>query len=145
MPLVVPDEGERRLLEIIVGKSTLAGTPPVDANARQLKLRLYVNQVNLSEPDESFTTSIFTEASASGYAAITLEGSNWTANTQSGVSAIVYDSNVTFTFNVGQDVYGYYVTNNSNQILWAEEFPGAPFALPSTGGEISIRPQVQLN
>jgi hypothetical protein len=135
MPLVVPDEGERRLLEIIVGKSTLA--------AGELILHLYVNQVDLS--NESFTVSSFTEASASGYSAITLEGANWTADTQAGVSAIVYDSNVTFTFNVGQDVYGYYVTNNSNQILWAEEFPGAPFALPSTGGEISIRPQVQLN
>lgn len=144
MPLAVPNTGEVRLLEIIVGKSTLAGTPPASPGD-ELILHLYVNQVNLA--DETFTADSFTEASASGYSSATLTGSNWTASTDAGtgVSTAVYSSNITFTFSVGEDVYGYYVTNNAGQILWAEEFPSAPFALPSTGGEISIKPQVQLS
>lgn len=133
MTLVVPDEGERRLLEYIVNK----------AAPTNLVLRLYINSVDLST--ESFTTSSFTEANASGYAAVTLTGANWTVSTSSGVSTAVYNTSINFSFNVGQSVYGYYVTNTSGQIMWAEQFPGAPFSLPSGGGEISVRPQVQLN
>jgi hypothetical protein len=134
MALVVPNEGERRLLEYIVNK-----TPTTN-----LVLHLYVNSVNLSL--ENFTASSFTEATAGGYASATLAGSNWTASTAgSGVSSAVYNSSITFTFSTGQSVYGYYVTDTSGQILWAEEFSGAPFNLPVGGGEISVRPQVQLN
>jgi hypothetical protein len=142
MPLIVPDEGERRLLEYLVGK-----TAPGN-----LVLHLYTNSVDLST--ETFTASSFTEAasvntssssSATGYQAVTLQGSNWTSSTIAGVSAAVYNTSITFTFSNAQSIYGYYVTDTSNRILWAEEFPGAPFTLPSTGGEISIRPQVQLN
>lgn len=133
MTLVVPDEGERRLLEYIVNKST----------PTNLVLRLYINSVDLS--GESFTASSFQEANASGYLPVTLTGSNWTVSTAAGVSSAVYDTSVTFSFNVGQGVYGYYVTNTSGGILWAEQFPGAPFNLPAGGGEISVRPRVQLN
>lgn len=133
MALVVPNSGEVKLLEYIVNK-----TSPTN-----LVLHLYVNQVDLST--EAFSTGSFTEASESGYAAVTLTGSNWTASTTTGVSTAVYDTGITFSFTVGQDVYGYYVTNTANSIMWAEEFPGAPFSLPSGGGEIAVRPQVQLN
>ena len=131
--MVVPDEGERRLLEYIVNK-----TAPTN-----LVLHLYINSVSLS--GETFTASSFTEANASGYASETLVGSNWTVATDGGVTTAVYNTTITFMFDVGQSVYGYYVTNTSGGILWAEEFPGAPFNLPAGGGEISVRPQVQLN
>lgn len=133
MPLVVPDTAEVRLLEYIVNK-----TSPTN-----LVLHLYTNTVDLST--DAFSTGSFTEASASGYAPVTLTGSNWTASTSVGISSAVYNTGITFNFTVGVDVRGYYVTNTSNNILWAEEFPGAPFTLPSTGGDIAIRPQVQLN
>lgn len=133
MTLVVPDEGERRLLEYIVNKSS----------PTNLVLHLYVNSVDLST--ETFTASSFTEASASGYAAVTLTGANWTVATATGVSTAVYNTSVTFTFGAGQSVYGYYVTTTGGQIVWAEQFPGAPFNLPVGGGEISVRPQLQLN
>lgn len=133
MALVVPNSGEVKLLEYIVNK-----TAPTN-----LVLHLYVNDVDLST--ETFSTGSFTEASETGYASVTLTGSNWTASTSSGISSAVYNTGITFSFTVGQDVYGYYVTNTSNSILWAEEFPGAPFSLPSGGGEIAVRPQVQLN
>lgn len=133
MPLVVPDEGERRLLGYIVNKSA-----PTD-----LVLRLYTNSIDLST--ETWNAASLTEATGAGYSSATLTGSNWTVSTTAGVTAAVYNTTVTFTFSVGQNVQGYYVTDTSGNILWAEEFPGAPFSLPSTGGDITIRPQVQLN
>lgn len=133
MPLVVPDEGERRLLEYIVNK-----TAPTN-----LVLHLYKNIVDLAT--EAFTASSFIESTAAGYAAVTLTGSNWTASTSAGITAAVYSTAITFAFTAGDSIRGYYVTDTSNNILWAEEFPGAPFTLPSSGGEIAVRPQVQLN
>ena len=133
MPLVVPDTAEVRLLEYIVNKSS----------PTNLVLHLYTNDVDLST--ESFNTGSFTEVSASGYAPVTLTGANWSASTNTGISSAAYATGITFSFTVGVDVQGYYVTNASNQIMWAEEFPGAPFTLPSTGGDIAVRPQVQLN
>lgn len=133
MPLVVPNTAEVRLLEYIVNKSS----------PTNIVLHLYTNSLDLST--ETFTTGNFTEVTASGYAPVTLTGSNWTASTSLGISSAIYNTGITFSFTVGVDVQGYYVTNTSNQILWAEEFPGAPFTLPSTGGDIAIRPQIQLN
>lgn len=133
MTLVVPDEGERRLLEYIVNK----------ASPTNVVIHLYVNSVDLST--ETFTASSFTEATASGYSSVTLNGASWTVSTVAGVSTAVYDDTITFSFTAGQSVYGYYMTNTSGAILWAEQFPGAPFNLPVTGGDISVRPQVQLN
>jgi hypothetical protein len=133
MALVVPDSGERRLLEYIVNK-----TSPTD-----LVLHLYTNSVNLSS--ETFTSGSFTEATASGYSSVVLTGAGWAAATSSGISSALYDNGITFSFSVGQDIMGYYVTDVSNNILWAEEFPGAPFQLPVGGGDIAVRPQVQLN
>lgn len=133
MPLVVPNEGERRLLSYIVNK----------AAPTNLVLHLYTNSIDLS--GENWAAGNLNEANGAGYAAVTLAGSTWTISTTAGVTAAVYDSTVAFTFSVAQNVQGYYVTDTSGNILWAEEFPGAPFSLPSTGGEITIRPQVQLN
>jgi hypothetical protein len=133
MSLVVPDLGEVRLLNYIVNK----------VSPTNLVLHLYTNSVTLST--ETFSTGSFTEATATGYSAVTLTGAGWNATTTAGVSASLYDNGITFSFSVGQDVQGYYVTDTSNNILWAEEFPGAPFQLPVGGGDIAVRPQVQLN
>jgi hypothetical protein len=134
MALVVPDQGEVKLLEYIVNKSA-----PSD-----LVLHLYVDDVDLSVED--FTVSSFTESTAAGYASANLVGANWDVSTTEGITAAVYDTSIAFSFTEGDSVYGYYVTNSSSTlVLWAERFPGAPFNLPSGGGEISVRPQLQLN
>jgi hypothetical protein len=141
MSLIVPNAGEKRLLEYIVNK-----TAPTN-----MILHLYTNVVDLSTQtftaagDQAGQAGSFTEANAAGYAAVTLSGANWTASTTAGVSSAIYNTSVSFGFTAGQNIQGYYVTDSLNRILWAEEFPGAPFSLPTTGGEISIRPQVQLN
>ena len=140
MPIVVPDAGERRLLEYIVNKTPVTN----------IILHLYSNDVDLTT--EAFTYGSFTKATgAVGSSdpnvppAVPLLGANWTSGTTGGISSAVYSSSITFTFSAAASIQGYLVTDTSNNILWAEEFPGAPFSLPSAGGEISIRPQVQLN
>ena len=141
MPLVLPDSAEVRLLEILVNK----------VSPTNLVLHLYTNDPDLSQEDftapgdDPLEPGSFTEATAAGYASVTLTGSNWSATTSMGISSASYSSAITFTFTEGVDVYGYYVTNTADKIMWAERFPGAPFTLPSTGGEIAIRPQLQLN
>lgn len=133
MPLVVPDVGERRMLECIVAR----------AAPSELAIRLYVNDVDLS--DEGFSATDFTEASAAGYVAVALPGVNWVVQTTSGISAATYATGVPFNFAVGADVYGYYIADAAGTVMWAEEFPAAPFRVPTGGGQIVVRPQVRLN
>lgn len=133
MSLVVPNDGEVRLLRYLVNQ----------ISPTNLVLHLYTNSVSMI--DETFTSASFTEATQDGYASVTLVGANWTVSTTSGISAAVYDSTVSFSFNENADVYGYYITDTSGNILWAEEFNDAPFSLPLTGGAIGVRPQIQLH
>ena len=59
-----------------------------------------------------------------------------------GVTFSMTDATMT---GIGSDVYGYYVTNIAGNILWIEEFSGAPFSLPiGSGGDIAIIPQITL-
>ena len=139
MPILVPNVGERRLLQYIIGNAT----------PTNLQLRLYAFPVSQSTPAETDDFSTYTEPTATGYAVATLSPNSWAVSTDgSGTSSALYNNGITFTFGTAasvQNVYGYYVTDNSNNLLWAERFPGAPFALPTSGGEIAIRPQVQLS
>ena len=132
MPLVAPDEGEILLLQYIVNMT--AATDPV--------LHLY-NNTDLTV-DEAVTIGDITEASATGYAAITLTGGSWTTTQSVGVTTAEY-SEQTFAFTTGASLYGYYVTDTSNNLLWLEEFSGAPFTLPSGGGTIAITSNITLD
>ena len=135
MALLVPNVGEVRLLRYIIG----------NASPTSLQLHLYTNN---RTPDEADTEASYTTAVAIGYGVATLSPSSWSVGTDSGTSSALYNSGITFTFGTAastQNVFGYYVSDNLGNLLWSERFPGAPFALPSSGGEIAIRPQVQLS
>jgi|SaaInlV_100m_DNA_2_1039680.scaffolds.fasta_scaffold09860_6 hypothetical protein len=132
MPLVAPDEGEILLLQYIVNMTP--ATDPV--------LHLY-NNTDLTITD-SVTIADITEASAAGYAAITLTGGSWTTVQSGGVTTAEY-SEQTFAFTTGASLYGYYVTDTSDNLLWLEEFSGAPFTLPSGGGTIAITSKITLD
>jgi hypothetical protein len=129
---------EIKLLEYLVNR----------ASATNLVLHLYKNNIDPEDGSHgisgrNFSTGTFVEASV---AATTLAGSNWTTTqTSSGVTAAEYVSGITFSFSSGESVYGYYVTDTTNNILWAERFSGAPFQLPSAGGDIAIRPKLGLS
>lgn len=151
MALVVPNAGEVKLLEYLVNAAT-----PDD-----LVIHLYAAAVASSPIDlsvEDFVVGDFSSyvPANSGYQANTLTSTiggvaQWVVTTDSGtgVSSAAYTSGVTFTFSAtttASTVWGYYVTNNDGTTcLWAEEFSGAPFILPAGGGQIAIKPQIQLD
>ncbi len=133
MTLVVPDRmGEILLLQYIVGM----------VNADNPVLHLYANDVT---PSDSTLLADLTEVSGStGYTPITLLSNQWTTVQSSGITTAVY-SEQTFSFTTGVTTYGYYVTNQSNALLWLERFNGAPLDIPDGGGTIGITNKLTLN
>jgi hypothetical protein len=133
MALVCPDVwGEILLLQYIVGM----------VNADNPVLHLYANDIT---PSDSTVKGDLTEvATGTGYRAITLLSSNWTTVQAAGVTTAVY-SEQTFTFATDATAYGYYVTDQSNKLLWLERFSGAPFDIPDGGGTISVTTKLTLS
>ena len=133
MALVCPDQkGEILLLQYIVGK-TLADNPV---------LHLYSN--NLTPSDSTQIGNLTEVNTTTGYTAITLVSSMWTTTQSGGVTTAVY-SEQTFVFTTDATSYGYYVTDESNNLLWLERFSGAPFEIPDGGGTISITTKLTLS
>jgi len=123
--LLVPDEGEVNLLSHSLNKIASA----------DVKLRIFTNNYT---PVEGSVYADFTEATADGYAGITLTGASWTIATDTGVTTATY-AQQTFTFTAASTNYGYYVVNNAgNKILWAERFSDAPHTIPAGGGTEKI-------
>lgn len=133
MALVVPDvHGEILLLQYMVGM----------VNADNPVLHLYANDII---PSDTTVKADLTEVvTLTGYSPITLLSANWTTVQSSGVTSAVY-SEQTFTFTTDATAYGYYVTNQSNQLLWLERFTGAPFEIPDGGGTISVTANLTLS
>lgn len=133
MALVVPDQlGEILLLQYIVGM----------VNADNPVLHLYANDI---VPSDTTIKADLTEITTlTGYTPITLLSANWTTVQSSGITSAVY-SEQTFTFTTDATAYGYFVTNQSNQLLWLERFTGAPFEIPDGGGTISVTAKLTLS
>jgi hypothetical protein len=132
MALVCPDQkGEILLLQYILGM-TLADNPV---------LHLYSNNLT---PSDSTTIAQLTEVTSAGYDAITLLSAQWTTTQSGGVTTGVY-SEQTFAFATDATSYGYYVTNETGDLLWLERFSGAPFEIPDGGGTISITAKLTLS
>jgi hypothetical protein len=133
MALVCPDQkGEILLLQYIVGM----------VNAGNPVLHLYANDIT---PSDSTVIGDLTEVSTSrGYRAITLLSNLWTTVQAGGVTTAVY-SEQTFNFTTDATAFGYYVTDQSNNLLWLERFSGAPFDIPDGGGTISITSKLTLS
>jgi len=133
MSLVVPNQGELIILQYMVNK-----TDPGD-----LILHLYKNDQSLAEDT---VIGDLTESTEAGYAEASLAGASWSTALVSTNTATASHVEKTFSFTAAATVYGYYVTDNAkSQVLWAERFSGAPFVLPSGGGEIAITPKLTLD
>ena len=134
MALLVPNNGEGDALAAIVGK----------AAAENLVLRLYTNDITPAETD---TAASYTEATFTGYAAITLTAANWTV-TEGAPSDASY-AQQTFTSSADQtpqSVYGYYFTRvTSGRIAWAERFPSGPYVIANNGDNIKVTPVLTLD
>lgn len=129
MALVVPDIGKVELLKYML---------KVTASQNQI-LHLYSNDPTISDLT---ILSDLTEASGSGYSPINLTGTNWNVN-QANTTASYPEQ--TFAFTGAISIFGYYVTNTNGDLLWCERFTNAPFALPSSGGQIAISLNISLN
>lgn len=131
MALVVTNSAEILMLQYLLNKSS-----PTD----QI-LHLFKNDVT---PGEATVIGGLTESNEAGYAAISLTGSSWSVTQDSGVTTGEY-AEQTFTFTEAATIYGYYVTDTSGNLLWAERFTGTAFQLPSGGGQIAVTPTITLD
>ena len=132
MALLVPDVGEVRLLSYALNKLV----------PENQILKLFTNNVTPAEGDVAGT---FTEATFTGYVAITLTGANWTVATVTGVTT-GSQAQQTFASTANQAtqlVYGYYVVGaTSGILLWAERFTDGPYAIAVNGDQILITPKI---
>ena len=133
MALNFPDTGENIALEAVVNK-----TAP-----QNLVLRLFSSNTSPSDTD---TAGTYTEATFTGYAAITLTGASWGA--ASG-GTITYGSQQTFTRSstgATENIYGYYCTQlSSGTLVYSERDGAAPFAVTNNGDAVKITPTISAN
>jgi hypothetical protein len=133
MPLNAPNEGESRMLEYIVNKSTPA----------TLYLKLFGNNMT---PAENDTAASFTEVSGGGYANKSMTPANWTV--ANGNNAVATHTAQTFTFTgatTPNTVYGYYlVSSTDNRVMWSERFSDGPYAINNNGDSITITARLEL-
>lgn len=133
MALVVPNSAEIIMLRYILGLTTPGNKI----------LRLYTNS---TPPSDSTVLGSLTEPDgASGYNVHTLYGSSWTvAQDGAGVTTALY-TELAFNFTTGATIYGYWVTSTTSDLCWVEQFNGAPYQLPVTGGQISVQARATLD
>ena len=105
-----------------------------------VQLHLFKNNIT---PNGSDVIGSYTESNEAGYSAVALLGSAWTFLTSSGTSTASYATQ-TLSFSTSASVYGYYLTNlqpgNTKQVIWAKKFDGAPYTIPTIGGNMQITP-----
>jgi hypothetical protein len=135
MTLLVPNNGEGDGLQYFVNK----------AAPENLVLRLYQNDITPAETDAAAT---YTEATWTGYGALTLTGATWGAPSEGAPSSIAY-AQQTFTSTAGaqsQNNYGYYMTRaTSGRIALAERFSDGPYQIVNNGDQIKVTPQITLD
>lgn len=132
MALLVPNEGEVYALEAFTGKTP--ATAPI----------LCLFQSNTT-PAETDTVASYTEATWTGYSAITLTSASWGAASGGAPSSHAY-AQQTFTSSAGsqsQNNYGYFVkSTTSAKLLWAERFSDGPYQIVNNGDQIKVTPTV---
>lgn len=132
MAIVVSNEGEVQALISLL-------------SPQNLFLRLYSNDVT---PDETSTVASFIQTTGGGYAQITLSFLDWSFTAGNPSYATQNQKTFNFTGAVGGtgNIYGYYLTDLSNTLFWAERFPSAvlPFT-PVAGSRIRITPRLECS
>lgn len=133
MALNVPHTGENIALEALVNK-----TAP-----QNLIIKLFSNNITPSDTDVAGT---YTEATFTGYAAITLTGATWNA---AAGGTITYSAQQTFTrtsTGATENIYGYYVVQAvSGTLVYSERDGSAPFAVTNNNDAIKVTPTISAN
>lgn len=110
--------------------------------AENMTLRLYTNNYT---PVEATTEANVTEAAGNGYASKALTGGSWTVTPGAPSSATYAEQTFTFTGALG-NVYGYYITRNTDsKLMVAELFTGGPFNVQNNGDQIKVTPTITLD
>ena len=98
-------------------------------------LRLFVNNFTPASTD---SIGAYTECTDSSYGPIHLVGSSWSLATVSGGEQASYAS-VTFAFATNQNLFGWYLTDAGNTLVYAAgTFATSPIAIPSGGGTLGV-------
>lgn len=141
MSLVVPNEGKIALLKYLVNKVAQNGGAPSASGDRVLAL--FKNDVT---PAESNTFEDFLEPNIiTGYVRVNLSGNVWTTSEDElGVCAAIYGSYAEFNFDEAITIYGYFVINQDEQLLWAEKFSTGAISIPAGGGQVLVKPKIEL-
>lgn len=133
MSIYIPQAGLNRMLAEII--------------ADVLTLRLFSNNITPGATDVAAT---YTEVTGGGYAALALgAAANWTITSNNPASAL-YNTFKQFDFTgaIGGsgNVYGYYITRASGEVVLAQRFPEAsiPFT-PVNGSFVKVKPQITLD
>lgn len=132
MTLYVPEVGEAVMLQKILNQV--------------LTLRLFSNN---HTPAAGDTIGDLTEVTGGGYAAIVLTYADWViAGGDPGVALYNAFQDFLFTGPTGGagTIYGYYLTNADNVLMWEERFPAesVPFT-PIADSLIRVKPRFTLN
>jgi len=130
--LIVPNNAKRRMV------GSLSGAYPNTA----AKIGLFKNNYTIVAATE---LTDLTAADFSGYAETNLTTPVIVAGLDGSNRAVATWDAVTWTKSgaTGNTVYGYYVVNGSNELMWAETFD-APVALTSDGMFIVILPKLTV-
>lgn len=132
MAVIIHGEGLTQMLGLVVNRYT----------QDDVVLHLFNNDIT---PDSTTAYSAFSEPTDTSYAPITLTGSSWTVGPSMDAALAEY-APVDFTFDAGDSVYGWYLTNNAGNIAYfSERFPSAPFVVPGGGGTITVTLSISLD
>jgi len=104
-------------------------------------LRLYQND---KTPAETDTAGDYTQATFTGYVAITLTATDWTITSGAPSDATALEKTFSSTADQAlQNIYGYYlVTAVGGELVAAERFTGAPFAIQFNGDQIKVTTKI---
>lgn len=141
MSLVVPNEGKMALLRYLVNKVAQNGAAP-SANGDRV-LALFKND---KTPAETDTFEDYLEPNiTTGYTRVNLSGNVWSiSEDELGVCAAVYGSYAEFNLDEAITLYGYFVINQDEQLLWAEKFATGEISIPAGGGQVLVKPKIEL-
>lgn len=129
MALVVCNGGELIALKALVNHT---------AQNENLVLRLFTSNTTPAEADTAVT---YTEATFTGYSAVTLTGASWVVTG----NPVTY-AKQTFTSSAGsqnQAVYGYYLTRaTGGELVYAERFTDGPYTIVNNLDKIEVTPSL---
>jgi hypothetical protein len=100
-------------------------------STESLTLKLFSNNVTPSPTDVSTS---YVEFSSGNYSSVQLDSSAWNI-TQGEATYPPIDWSFT---DASGSIYGYYVVNQDDDVIFSERFPSAPYVVSNSGDTIQI-------